>query len=74
MITIYGIEPTTEKVQVIKDFSLPTIACELKRLLRMINFYRENSSKAFFSAENIVYVYYLMYFNGLQIKKSISTK
>lgn len=39
-IDMYGMKPTPEKVEAIKNFPMPTIACKLKRFLATINFYR----------------------------------
>lgn len=46
MITPNGSEPLPEKVDAIKNFQLPKVACELKRFLAMINFYRRFIPKA----------------------------
>lgn len=40
LVTSNGIQPLPEKVSAIKSFSLPIVACDLKRFLAMINFYR----------------------------------
>lgn len=40
LITPDGLRPLPEKIEVIKNFPLPTFAMELKRFLAMINFYR----------------------------------
>lgn len=42
----HGITPLPEKTAAIKDFPLPKIACELKRFLATINFYRRFLSNA----------------------------
>lgn len=39
-IDMYGMKPTPEKTEAIKNFPLPLIACKLKRFLATINFYR----------------------------------
>lgn len=40
LITPDGLKPRPEKIEVIKSFPLPKLACELKRFLAMVNFYR----------------------------------
>lgn len=45
-ITETGMKPTEEKVEAIKNYPLPAIACKLKRFLATINFYRRFIPKA----------------------------